>query len=378
MSDEKPNIWRLQTKFDTQGLIEALEYEDAGIRRRAAAAIRALGAVEAIPALRVMLVNERNPDVKETASAALEALLAERQRFFEQEAKVPETPKPPETPELPKTSELSASSRVDFFILHLNDKNPEGIIRAVQELGKLNDKRAVEPLMVLFQNPATPIKVRLAVAESLLKLESAPVEVTLLAALRHKHWHIRRNGAAILGQLNADWAVEPLAQALGDENAAVCKMAYAALKRIGTPEAKAALSAIRKSPPKKKPPVKQKDVPSTKPPVSKTPPSDPVSPGTVKDKAEAMREDTAQKDTAPTTVAPEKAAADSIEVPDTGTEDTTETPHASDGVPPVELVWPDPGEIKSQRHTAQTRPLEEAEAETHHEADDLDSGDSSQ
>ncbi len=388
MSDEKPNIWRLQTKFDTQGLIKALEYEDAGIRRRAAAAIRALGVVEAIPVLRVMLVNERDPDVKATASAALEALLAERQRFFEQEAEALETPKPPKTPE----QDPSESSRVDFFILHLNDKNPQDIIKAVQTLGELKDKRAVEPLVGLFQNPSTSIKVRLAVAEALLKLESAPVEVTLLAALRHKHWHIRRNGAAILGQLNADWAVEPLARAMGDENMAVRKMAYAALKRIGTPEAraaaKAALRTVKKPSPKKKSAVKQEDAPSTKLPVSETPPSDPVSPETVQDEvgaqAETVQEDPTPKDAVPTAVTHEKAATDSLELLDTVPEETAKIPSVGDIATPVKLNWPDPGEIKSRRHTAQTRPLDSARVEEAEERrkddkpDDADSDDESQ
>jgi len=95
---------------------------------------------------------------------------------------------------------------------------------------------------MIFNDSGVSIEVRLAVAEALLKLESAPVEVALLAALRHSDWKIRRNGAAILGQLKAAWAVEPLAKAVRDPHPTVRRTAYAALKHIGTPEARKALA----------------------------------------------------------------------------------------------------------------------------------------
>ena len=86
-------------------------------------------------------------------------------------------------------------------------------------------------------------RVRLAVAEALIKLQSAPAEITLLAALRNERWMIRRNAAAVLGQIQADWAVEPLIQSLRDPIEAVRRVARAALERIGTAEALAAIHA---------------------------------------------------------------------------------------------------------------------------------------
>ena len=90
---------------------------------------------------------------------------------------------------------------------------------------------------MLFRNPLVPTKARLAAAEALLKLESAPAVVTLLGALRRDDWQIRRNAAAVLGQLQASWAVEPLIGALNDAMPIVRKTAAAALRRIGTPDA---------------------------------------------------------------------------------------------------------------------------------------------
>jgi hypothetical protein len=48
----------------------------------------------------------------------------------------------------------------------------------------------------------------------------------------------------MLGHLEADWAVAPLAEVLHDENELVWRTARAALKHIGTPEALAALEAV--------------------------------------------------------------------------------------------------------------------------------------
>lgn len=231
MSDFKPDIWKLQTQFNTQGLVEALGSDDAGIRRRAAAALRALGAINAIPEIEHVLEREEDPETRSHLSTALEALKQEKERREKG---------------IRDTFETSAVvNEVDRLIEQLKSNDPEQIIETSMALGNLGDKLAVPALMVLFTDPGISIRVRLAVAEALLKLESAPVEVTLLGALRSDDWRVRRNGAAILGQLRANWAIEPLAQALFDENEHVRKTAFAALRHIGTPDARSALQQAR-------------------------------------------------------------------------------------------------------------------------------------
>lgn len=216
VSDFKPNIWRLQAQFDTQGLIRALSDADADIRQRAAAALRTMGATAAIPALQTTLASEQNDDARIIISAALEYLMNEANREAEQS---------PET------------SRIVRLIAQLSSLDIEQVVQAAKALGHLKNKNAVEPLVLLFHNHHKPTRARLAAAEALIALDSAPAEVTLLAALRSDKWFLRRNAAAILGQLRANWAVEPLAHALRDEHEIVRKTALAALKRIATPEA---------------------------------------------------------------------------------------------------------------------------------------------
>jgi hypothetical protein len=224
----KPDIWQLQSQFNIQGLVRALGHEDKNIRKRAAAALRTMGAKEALPALRVAFSAEEDTNTRMIIATAIEMLKAD----------MPEEEKPPRV----ATSALSGASLVERLVERLNSDKPDIIAKTVQQLGDLGDKSAVEPLILLFNDHTKTIQVRLSVAEALLKLEAAPVEVALLGNLRHADWHIRRNGAAILGQLRAEWAIQPLARALNDAHPIVRRTARAALKHIGTPESRKALA----------------------------------------------------------------------------------------------------------------------------------------
>jgi HEAT repeat protein len=224
VNDFRSNIWRLQAQLNTEGLIEALSSDDPGIRRRAAVALRALDAYNAIPALEVALDVEADPEVRASIVAALDILQQQKARQTDEHAAFTD-------------AQAGPSAEIAELIDRLKSGDPEEMITAARALGELGDKAAVESLVIVFNYPRTPIKVRFAAAEALIKLESAPVEVALLGALRSDEWRIRRNGAAILGQLQADWAVEALSQALKDEHEVVRKTAFAALKHIGTPEA---------------------------------------------------------------------------------------------------------------------------------------------
>lgn len=225
----KSNIWYLQAQLDIQGLVDALQADRAELRKRAAAALRSMGAANAVPALRQALTVEDDEDARASIVIALRTLADD----FEDDQDGEDF------------SPSAQQTLVNRLIEQLQSTNPERVITAAHQLGDLGDKLAVEPLVVIFKDARVSIQVRLAVAEALLKLDSAPVEVSLLAALRHNQWNIRRNGAAILGQLRADWAVEPLARALDDDNAMVRRTARAALKHIDTPEARRCLARYR-------------------------------------------------------------------------------------------------------------------------------------
>jgi hypothetical protein len=218
--DSQPNIWQLQSRHDKQGLIEALRYPDPEVRGRAAVALRTLNAVEAVPAIKEALRAETDEQARRNLMMAVHML--DRRTDVEGIARVQD---------------------VNRLIEVLKSRNPESVIAAANALGALGNRLAVEPLVILFHNPSSSPTIRLAAAEALLELKSAPAVVTLLGALRRDSWEVRRNAAAVLGQIQAVWAVAPLAAALDDPHPVVRRTSAAALKRIGTAEAIAALRA---------------------------------------------------------------------------------------------------------------------------------------
>jgi len=229
VDEQQPDVWQLQVQLDIQGLVRALASEDANIRKRAAAALRTIGAKDAIPSLRAAYAAESDGETRSALASALETLTDERPTNEEAVADAAE--------DLPIDQDM-----VRHLLQQLQSTDPDLVVNAARELGELGDKIAVEPLVLLFNDPKVTIQIKLAVAEALLKLESAPVEVALLANLRHTDWHIRRNGAAILGKLKAEWAIIPLGQALRDPHPQVRRTAHAALIHIGTPEARRILA----------------------------------------------------------------------------------------------------------------------------------------
>jgi hypothetical protein len=233
VADSNFDIWRLQAQADIHGLLVAVRDGTPDIRKRAATALRALGATSAIPALQSILVSEKDADLRKVLITTLDYLFQQEVDEDDDEAS-------------------EQQSRVVHLIAQLSNNNPEHVIRAAQNLAELQEKLAAEALVVVFHNRQLRADVRLAAAEALIKLESAPVEVTLLAVLRNTDWRMRRNAAAVLGQLHADWAVGPLIAALRDEQEIVRRTAYAALKRIGTPDAMRAIEPPTVVPPQPK------------------------------------------------------------------------------------------------------------------------------
>jgi hypothetical protein len=216
----RPNVWQLQARHDVQGLIVALQSTDPEVRKRAAIALRMIDASPAVPALKRALQKETDESARKSLFAALYILDHQTD-----------------------VGGLIKSKDVHGLVETLKSRHPENVITAAQALGELGDRTAVEPLVILFHNSSSPPKVRLAAAEALLQLKSAPAVVTLLGALRRDSWEVRRNAAAVLGQIQAAWAVDPLNNALDDPHPVVRRTAAAALRRIGTADAIAALRA---------------------------------------------------------------------------------------------------------------------------------------
>ncbi len=223
MKDFNFEIWRMQSQSDIKGLVAALKDSNPLNRRAAATALRTLNVTTAIPGVQDALLLESDPELREILVTTLESLFAQNNEGH--------------------AAQTGDNRNIVRLIARLSGSHTEQAIRAAQELGDSREKLTIEALLMTFNNRKMAPRVRLAVAEALLKLQSAPTEITLLAALRSEKWMIRRNAAAVLGQVQADWAVEPLIQTLRDPIEGVRRVARAALERIATPEALAAIHA---------------------------------------------------------------------------------------------------------------------------------------
>lgn len=221
MDSRRPNIWKLQATKDVDGLIEALGHTDPDIRKAAGVALRVIGEAKAIPALKLALVRERHTDVRDHLTATIEHL-----------------------DQSSASSDARTRSR-ENLVTRLSSPDAETIIQAAQALGELGDQLATEALVMVFRNPLQRDDVRLAAAQALLKLKSAPAVVTLLAGLEKENWRIRHNSATVLGQVKASWATEPLVKLLQDEHPNVRLAAASALSRLQTPRAQEALEVYK-------------------------------------------------------------------------------------------------------------------------------------
>jgi hypothetical protein len=265
------NIWQMQARGDVSGIIQALDSGDPQVRGRAVIALGIMGAIEALPKLRHMRDREYNPQrrmMMDQTILKLEKLAPPGSIPPPTHANTAANPNPPRfTGPLGKlvmpgaakpdgggdsagNPQSEQASKVEALLRQTRGQNWPEVEQALLALGRLGDRSVVEHLVLMFRNMSLPAKVRLACAEALLMLESAPASVSLLAALRKPQSNVRRNAAAILGQLQADWAVEPLIAVMqSDSQTIVRKTAMAALRHIRTPEA---LQALRNLPPELK------------------------------------------------------------------------------------------------------------------------------
>src|SRR5205085_1193591 len=86
VADLNFDIWRMQAQGDVHGLINLLRHASPDIRRRAATALRAVGATTAIPALQTALVTEADATVRTILVSALDDLFKQTQDGDNKEA----------------------------------------------------------------------------------------------------------------------------------------------------------------------------------------------------------------------------------------------------------------------------------------------------
>lgn len=122
----------------------------------------------------------------------------------------------------------------DELLSDLKTSNSEKVrYNAARILGEMGDSRAVEPLIDVLRYDKNG-SVRLYAARALGELGDCQATIFLIDSLRNdRNVDVRVRAARALGRLGGEIVVEPLVEALNDENPQVCITATDALIEIG-------------------------------------------------------------------------------------------------------------------------------------------------
>ena len=135
--------------------------------------------------------------------------------------------------------QLRSSSAVLPLINALSVNNYRVRKSAVEALGQLKSPSAVIPLINALSD--NNYRVRKSAVEALAQLEDVSSLVNLINALSDHNYRVRSSAAKTLSHLEDVGAVNPLIKTMSDHNKKVRHSATVALKKIGTPEALAAI-----------------------------------------------------------------------------------------------------------------------------------------
>lgn len=142
---------------------------------------------------------------------------------------------------------------VEPLMAALSDDDDTLRANAAWALGELKESRAVEPILMLLKDEWSYPRQQAAVA--LGKIGGPQAVDGLIAALAHPDMHVRAAAIESLGRIGDRRAVAPLIEKLADTERLfrpfvakrtqrrVCDVVLEALDRIGTPEAFAAIEA---------------------------------------------------------------------------------------------------------------------------------------
>ena len=127
-----------------------------------------------------------------------------------------------------------APESVPSLINALRDKNPTSRQSAAENLGRIGDKQASGALIRVLENDKDP-HVLEAASEALSAIGDRQAVEPLILLLRNTNSDVRRLAAQVLGTLGDKQAVDPLIRRLGDEDSGVRGAAARALEKLGEP-----------------------------------------------------------------------------------------------------------------------------------------------
>ena len=196
----KPNVEKLKSERDVDGLIKALKHKHIFVRSRAVEALGKIGGARAVEPL-IQTLNDEAWHVRGAAAAAL--------------------------------GEMGDKRAVEPLVQALKD---EGELswhvreRAARALGKIGGERPVGALIHTLKNDEW-LNVRRGAIEALGKI-GKPAEEPLIRALKNESRDVRLTTAWALGYIGDEEAVKSLVHAQKDEDPSVREAATEALCKI--------------------------------------------------------------------------------------------------------------------------------------------------
>jgi HEAT repeat protein len=234
-----PNIGQLEARRDVQGLIKALAFKDAAIRRAAAEALAPLKDPDAVWPLAVLLDDE-SVAVRRAAAAAL----AERGglRVVEPLIRALEN----------TDAEVRSIASTAVFRRLMTDADTDTRRATATALGRIGTPEGVGPLLKAIKDADEGVRV--AAIKGLAAIGDVQAVLPLVLVVAHEESRARSTGRAdaameraatqALDTLCDGRAIEPLKAALAHDDADVREIAIRRLARIGSPEVAAALTPL--------------------------------------------------------------------------------------------------------------------------------------
>jgi len=234
-----PNIDQLEARRDVQGLIKALAWKDAPVRRAAAEALGALRDPAAVDALTGLLADD-NQGVRRAAVAALVARGG--QRVVEPLVRAMADP----------DAQVRSIAENALYKRLLGDTDAETRRTTATALGRLKTPESVAPLLNAIKDADEGV--RLAAIKALSTMGEMQAVLPLVLIVARETARARNTGRSdaameraasqALDTLADERAVEPLQAALAQSDPDVREVAIRRLARIGSPEVGEALAGL--------------------------------------------------------------------------------------------------------------------------------------
>lgn len=205
LKEYKVDVDELMAEKDVPGLIDALEHEDFIVRKEASRALKYVGDKRAEDALIKSLEYEEWHS-KFSVLSSVRANAAEA------------------------LGKIESRKAVQPLILRLEDPDIEVRWKAAEALGKIADDEALEPLIYALNDDDGDVRKQ--AARALGELENVEAVDTLILALEDIDWPVRKNAATALGKIGDERALKPLLNSLNDDDIDVRRHAIAALVKM--------------------------------------------------------------------------------------------------------------------------------------------------